>query len=81
MKRTITTIFLLIGVGLTGSAHAQETERPNVLFITVDDLRTDLGAYGHPTALTPNMDAPDASGPVLSGPIPSRRSARRRAWR
>jgi iduronate 2-sulfatase len=32
------------------------TAKPNVLFIAVDDLRTSLGAYGDPLALTPNLD-------------------------
>jgi iduronate 2-sulfatase len=36
-------------------ASAQPT-RPNVLFIAADDLRTDLGCYGHPLAKTPNLD-------------------------
>ena len=30
-------------------------ERPNVLFICIDDLRRDLGCYGGP-ALTPHLD-------------------------
>ena len=30
--------------------------RPNILFIPVDDLRPELGAYGHESILTPNMD-------------------------
>jgi len=32
-------------------------ERPNVLFIFIDDLRPEIGAYGAPRALTPNLDA------------------------
>jgi len=29
---------------------------PNILFIAVDDLRPQLGAYGHRDTITPNMD-------------------------
>ena len=35
---------------------------PHVLFIIVDDLNTDLGAYGHPIAITPNIDRLAESG-------------------
>ncbi|MES2474387.1 MAG: sulfatase [Verrucomicrobiota bacterium] len=35
---------------------AEETERLNVLFIAVDDLKPVLGAYGDTLAITPNMD-------------------------
>ncbi len=31
-------------------------ERPNILFIPVDDLRPDLGCYGDDFAVTPNID-------------------------
>lgn len=40
-------------------------KRPNILFIMLDDLRPDLGIYGHPTAQTPNMDALGRSGLVF----------------
>ena len=32
-------------------------ERPNILLISIDDLRPDLGSYGHPVAKTPSLDA------------------------
>ena len=35
-------------------ANAQD--KPNVLFISVDDMNCDLGAYGHPLVKTPNLD-------------------------
>jgi iduronate 2-sulfatase len=38
-------------------ALAAPAPRPNVLFIAADDLRTDLGSYGHPEARTPHLDA------------------------
>ena len=50
-----------------GWARAAEVEheRPNVLFIAVDDLRADLGAYGHPFVQTPNIDRLAARGTVF----------------
>lgn len=38
---------------------------PNLLLIIVDDLRPDLGCYGDPHAITPNLDALAASGTVF----------------
>lgn len=35
---------------------ADAFEKPNVLFISVDDMNCDLGAYGHPQVKTPNLD-------------------------
>ena len=37
-------------------ALAAEQERPNVLFIAVDDMNNDLGCYGHPMVKSPHLD-------------------------
>jgi iduronate 2-sulfatase len=46
---------LLLG-GLAAPSWAQQARRPNVLFITVDDLRPQLGCYGAQTVKSPNID-------------------------
>ena len=52
---------LLLTLALLGSGLAAEP-RLNVLFIVVDDLRTNLGCYGDPLAITPNIDQLAARG-------------------
>ncbi|QBG46789.1 iduronate-2-sulfatase [Verrucomicrobia bacterium S94] len=37
-------------------------KQPNILFIGVDDLRPELGCYGSPIAVTPNIDRLAADG-------------------
>jgi arylsulfatase A-like enzyme len=37
--------------------ESSSAEKPNVLFLMSDDMRPDLGCYGHPVVLSPNIDA------------------------
>ena len=41
-------------------------ERPNVLFIAVDDLRASVGVFGDKLAVTPNIDALGTRGTVFA---------------
>jgi arylsulfatase A-like enzyme len=51
-------ILAVVAIGLTGPLPAAAAEKPpNVLFLFVDDLRPELGCYGHPMVKTPNIDA------------------------
>ena len=43
----------LLCIAVLLSINAVALERPNVLFIAVDDLRTELGCYGAPQVITP----------------------------
>ena len=47
-------------------ASATETNRYNVLFIAVDDLRTELGCYGVNYVQSPNLDRLAAQGVVFN---------------
>ena len=47
--------------------HAQEADRPDILFIAVDDLNDWVGVLGgHPQAQTPHIDALAARGTVFA---------------
>ena len=41
---------------LTCASDSVAAERPNILFVAFDDLRTELGCYGSPIAVTPSLD-------------------------
>ncbi len=49
-------------LSLCASATFTIAAEPNVLFISVDDLRPDLGAYGETHMITPHMDQLAAEG-------------------
>lgn len=50
LPRLLLAAVLLFGVAATAAT------RPNVLFIAVDDMNSDLGCYGHPYVKSPNID-------------------------
>ncbi len=68
LTATLTTIALMVLLATRQESAAAEPvatlpERPNVLFIMVDDLNDYLGTFGgHPQAHTPNIDSLAASG-------------------
>jgi len=50
----------------TSLSAGEPRERPNVLFIAVDDLRPELGCYGHKWIRSPHIDKMAAQGIVFS---------------
>tara|TARA_R110002049_G_scaffold285698_1_gene466657 strand:- start:23213 stop:24796 length:1584 start_codon:yes stop_codon:yes gene_type:complete len=46
-----------LSIALAVSPGIGQAAKPNVLFIAVDDLRPELGCYGSPIAISPNLDA------------------------
>lgn len=59
--------FLFCLIALAGGSNrarivAAAPNRLNVLFIAADDLRNDLGCYGHPQVKTPHLDQLSAGG-------------------
>ena len=64
MKRhnTFNIVFAVVALAATVVSAA---EKPNVLFIAIDDLRPELGCYGEQSIRSPNIDALAASGLVF----------------
>lgn len=58
--RTILLLFLLSGLFLLScsekSSEAAVDQKPNILFIAIDDLRPELGCYGNEHIKSPNID-------------------------
>ena len=68
MNRCIATILVQAGLVLTclgfhGAAAAAEPQKPNVLFIAIDDLNHWVGYLGrNPQTITPHIDGLAARG-------------------
>lgn len=52
--------FALLGFLITSSARSEE--RPNILWLSCEDISSHLGCYGDPHAITPNLDQLAAEG-------------------
>ena len=65
MSTTVLLVYGLAGLSVLNAAeHTDKMERPNILWIYIEDMNPFLGCYGDSTVPTPNMDAL-ASGGVL----------------
>ena len=58
-----TAVALLLGFFLAGAVHA--ADRPNILWITCEDMSCNLGCYGDGDADSPHLDALAAEGGAL----------------
>src|SRR3990172_374292 len=54
------------GLLLPQGIPATSQSRLNVLFIAVDDLRPELGCYGHPVVKSPNIDRLARAGTLFN---------------
>ncbi len=64
MKSTsLACLFVLLLFGCT--SEEKQKKRPNVLFVSIDDLRPSLGVYGDEIALSPNIDQLASEGFTL----------------
>ncbi|MEG3660142.1 sulfatase [Arenibacter palladensis] len=70
MKKIGIFIIILFSIGILLSikffSSPTKVNKPNVLFIAIDDLRPTLGCYGDTIAITPNMDQLAAKGTIFS---------------
>jgi iduronate 2-sulfatase len=67
MKCILTRITALL-LALQATLHTADAvaQKPNVLFIAVDDLRPEMGCYGNKVVKTPNLDRLAARGMVFN---------------
>jgi len=66
MKRIITQAVINLSIAVFAFAKDVPPDRPNVLFIAIDDLKPMLGAYGDKVIQTPHMDRLAARGTIFT---------------
>jgi arylsulfatase A-like enzyme len=67
MCRTLPVLLAIVFPSLLTMEASQAADKPNVLFISVDDLNDWIGCLGgHPQAQTPNIDRLAASGVLFT---------------
>ncbi|RBP44266.1 putative sulfatase [Roseimicrobium gellanilyticum] len=54
---TRTLLFLAVLLSLCGTSRLHAADRPNILWLTTEDIGPNLGCYGDTYAVTPNLDA------------------------
>lgn len=59
-------IIILICIVFSASNVFSQDKKPNILVFYVDDLRAELGCYGSPTAITPNIDKLASDGVLFN---------------
>ncbi|MFK7924883.1 MAG: sulfatase [Bacteroidia bacterium] len=61
-KRILSCLSILFFIGCS---EAPQSSPPNILFISIDDLRPDLGSYGNPQVHSPVMDQLASEGSLF----------------
>lgn len=56
----------IFGCTNPGTENKKLPENPNILFIAIDDLRPELGCYGNPHIISPNIDRLAQKGAVFT---------------
>lgn len=64
--RSLTVIACCLGLVSVLACQAKDNAPPNVLLVMVDDLNSDLGAFGNPHVRTPNIDTLAGRGVVFT---------------
>ena len=59
-------ISLVVAFFVAATVQAEMTRPMNVLFIVIDDLRTELGSYGVNEVFSPNIDRLAAKGMLFN---------------